>query len=350
MTRARVIFAIKYVVAHVLYYTGLLTLWQAVVLRRKAVVLMYHRVLTDDERQRSGSHPGIIVNRDTFERQMSVLKRHFVVLSLEEFHRRLAGKIPFPSSSCLITFDDGWLDTFTNARPVMAQRNLPAVVFLPVNFIGQRRVFWRELLTQLLSRAAALVRRSPARRAGLEPLLAPLGLQRVLDVDGDNPHAAIVEEVSARTRATAPVSATLLAALERETSTAAEELAQADAFMDWDQVAAMAAQGVAFGGHGAEHYLLTEVSSEVAQAEIQASIDVVRQRFAGTVPTFGYPNGSWTPAVAQQVAASGYRLAFTTQPGHVSCDNDPFSLPRMNIHEDMTKTTPMFIARLVGLF
>jgi peptidoglycan/xylan/chitin deacetylase (PgdA/CDA1 family) len=350
VTRARLIFAIKYAIAHVLYYTGLLTLWQAVVLRRKAVVLMYHRVLTDDERQRSGSHPGIIVGRDTFERQMSILKRRFVVLTLEEFHRRLAAKIPFQSSSCLITFDDGWHDTFTNALPVLAQRSLPAVVFLPVNFIGQRRVFWRELLTQLLSRATALVRKSPARRARIETLLAATGLQRVLEFSDDNPHQSIVEEVSARTKATSPVSSTLLKELAEETNAAPEELARADAFMDWAQVTAMAAQGVAFGGHGAEHYLLTEVSREVAQSEIQESIEVVRQRFADTVPAFGYPNGSWSPAVAQQVKASGYQLAFTTRPGHVGCDDDPFSLPRMNIHEDMTNTTPMFIARLVGLF
>jgi peptidoglycan/xylan/chitin deacetylase (PgdA/CDA1 family) len=350
VTRARLIFAIKYVIAHVFYYTGLLTLWQAVALRRKAVVLMYHRVLTDSERQRCGSHPGIIVGRDTFQRQMSILNRHFVVLTLEQFHHRLAAKIPFQSSSCLITFDDGWQDTFTNALPVLAQRSLPAVVFLPVNYIGRRRMFWRERLTQLLSRTVALVRTSPNRRARVEPLLEAAGFQHILDLRVDHPHPAIVDEVSARTKASAPVSPNLLAALEQEIDAAPEALAEADAFMDWSHVEAMATKGVAFGGHGAEHYLLTEVSTEIAQSEIQQSIDMVRQRFAGTVPAFGYPNGSWTPAVARQVEAAGYQLAFTTQPGHVSCNDDRFSLRRMNIHEDMTNTTPMFLARLVGLF
>jgi peptidoglycan/xylan/chitin deacetylase (PgdA/CDA1 family) len=181
-------------------------------------------------------------------------------------------------------------------------------------------------------------------------LLAGVGLECVLDFGDGNPHTAIVEEVSARTRATAPVDSALLNALARETDAARDEIAQVDSFMDWEQATAMSAHGIAFGGHGAEHYLLTQVSSEVAQSEIEQSIEVVRHRFPGTVPTFGYPNGSWTRSVAQQVAAAGYELAFTTQPGHVSCDDDPFSLPRMNIHEDMTHTTPMFMARLVGLF
>ena len=44
--RERITYTIKVAAAHVLYYTGLLRIWQSVVLRRKAVVLMYHRVLS----------------------------------------------------------------------------------------------------------------------------------------------------------------------------------------------------------------------------------------------------------------------------------------------------------------
>lgn len=54
----RIKLAIKVGVSHVLYGLGLLQLWQALILRRKAVVLMYHRVLTREERARTGSHPG----------------------------------------------------------------------------------------------------------------------------------------------------------------------------------------------------------------------------------------------------------------------------------------------------
>jgi hypothetical protein len=34
----------------------------------------------------------------------------------------------------------------------------------------------------------------------------------------------------------------------------------------------------------------------------------------------------------------------------VGCDDDPFALRRINIHEDMTRSTPMFMARLAGIF
>src|SRR3712207_3686640 len=107
MNRARLVYAIKVTIAYTLYYTGVFRVWQSIALRRKAVVLMYHRVLTPEARRRTGSHPGIVVDRRTFARHMAVLKRRFVVLSTEEFARHLERREPLPDSSCLITFDDG---------------------------------------------------------------------------------------------------------------------------------------------------------------------------------------------------------------------------------------------------
>jgi len=68
------------------------------------------------------------------------------------------------------------------------------------------------------------------------------------------------------------------------------------------------------------------------------------------VPTFSYPNGSWSPAVVDTVRECGYRLAFTTQSGPVESADDPLTLRRVNIHEDAAATVPMFLARILGLF
>ena len=123
----------KVTLAHLLYYSGALLLWKAIVMRNRAVVLMYHRVLTNEERRQSGSHPALVVERETFARQMALLKRRFSVLSVDELADRLEKKVPLPNSSVIITFDDGWRDNFTNALPILRYHTLPALVFLPVN-------------------------------------------------------------------------------------------------------------------------------------------------------------------------------------------------------------------------
>jgi peptidoglycan/xylan/chitin deacetylase (PgdA/CDA1 family) len=347
--RQRISYAGKRALTYTLYYTGLLVLWKRIVMRRRAVVLMYHRVLEPGERDHAASHPALVVTRQTFERQMEALRRHFVVLSLEEFAERMAHGTPFPTASCVITFDDGWRDNFTNALPILKRYGLPALIFLPANFIGAQRVFWQEGLTRLLTLAVGRVRTQPDSRARLEALLSPLGLESLLSLDEANPRPAILQAVDLQKRTDRARVAALITDLAAELDVRLEDLARIDGFMTWEQVADMARHGVDFGGHGADHRLLTYISPEEAGAEIQTSKAMLEERFRDTTPTFSYPNGYFTPAIAETVKASGYRLAFTTHRGFVSSTDDPFTVHRLNIHESVTDTTPMFLARVVGI-
>jgi peptidoglycan/xylan/chitin deacetylase (PgdA/CDA1 family) len=347
--RQRFNYAIKVALTHGLYYTGLLFLWQRFALRQKAVVLMYHRVMTPEERARSASHPALIVDRDTFARQMEVVKRSFTVLTVDELADRMERGVPLPDRSCVITFDDGWRDNFTNAFPVLTRLKLPALVFLPVNFIGSRRLFWQEALVHLLSNAIATVRTAPARRERLAALLEPAGLHDLLDVTAAETRPIILSRIGSQKLASADSVSRLLADLSTELGVCLEDHAATDGFMDWREVDVMAAGGVAFGGHGAEHRLLTYVSAAEVEAEVGASKAMLDQRFAPTAATFSYPNGYCNPEIADTVRRAGYRLAFTTRRGLVAAGDDRFTVCRYNIHEAVTATTPMFLARVTGL-
>jgi peptidoglycan/xylan/chitin deacetylase (PgdA/CDA1 family) len=341
--------AIKLAVSHVLYYTGLLQLWQAVSMRHKAVVLMYHRVLTADELRCTGSHPALVVDCETFARQIALLKRRFTVLSVQELAVRMERGIPFPSSSCVITFDDGWRDSFSNALPILKRHSLPALVFLPVNYIGSRRLFWPEALTHMLARVALEVRRHPERRARFQVVLAPAGLAEILDTAEDDLLRAAMEVVRTRRATDRPELEQLAEQLSEELGVSTADLSSVDGFMDWDQVHAMAQEGIAFGGHGAEHLLLTQVRDADVEREVRVSKGVLDEQLQEPVPAFSYPNGYFTPAVVEAVKAAGYRLAFITSRGRVGCNDDRFTIRRLNVHGSVTDSTPMFLARVVGL-
>ena len=334
---------------HALYYMGILSLLQAIRLRRRAVVLMYHRVLTDEQRRATGSHPGILVTRDTFARHMAFLNRRFTVLSLEEFAERLRNREPFPDSSCLITFDDGWLDNFENALPILEAERLPAVIFLPVNFIGTDRMFWRETLTLLLVEALAEMRRQPARREKFRSMLQGAGLASVLDITDAEPREAVSDALAPLKGAAPGTVPGLIASLSEELGISVADLGSTDRFMCWERIEAMSRHGITFGGHGAEHRLLGGLRPEEVDGEVSAARTVVQDRVGPRVPAFSYPNGSWSPAVTDAVRRAGFQLAFTTDAGTVSATDDPFTIRRVNISEDVTHTRPLFLARLVGL-
>lgn len=352
--RARIAYALKIAFAHTLYYTGVLGLYQRIAMRQRAVVLMYHRVLTADERARSASHPALVVDAATFARQMAFLARWFTVMSVDELAGRMERGEPLPDRSCLITFDDGWRDNYTNALPVLRRHRLPALIFLPVNFIGRRRLFWQEGLTHALVRVVSEVRRAPSRRAEFEALLAPLDLAGVPAIDASDPRPYVIDAIT-RLKGVEPAVVDGLvqridAALVSGPAPAdAVDPAAVDGFMSWQEVEEMGRAGVAFGGHGAEHRLLTKVSAEEVESEVRLSKAVVDERFAGTAPTFSYPNGYLTPEIADRVRAAGYRLGFTTSRGFVSAGDDRFTVRRLNVHEAVTNTGPLFLARVLGL-
>lgn len=343
-------FGVKWAAAQLLYWLGLLDLWKRTALRGRAVVLTYHRVLPAGWLGRTWSHPGIVVERKTFERHLRLLQRKFRVISLDEFVSHVESRTPFEEPSCLITFDDGWLDTFVEAWPALRRCGLPSVVFPSVNYIGTARVFWQEELARALFLSWGAANRGPDVRERIVGQLAPHGVVHLLDASPETVRHLIHDTISALKRS-APDRAT--GDLSERLWTVLGEDARAeqhiDTFLDWEQARQMAADGVRFGGHGATHRILTDLPEPLAAAEVQQSRERLAHELGSHPVAFSYPNGDWNPGVACVVRSNGFKVSFSTERGHVSAGDDPFCLNRINVHEDVTRSVPMFYARIVGL-
>jgi peptidoglycan/xylan/chitin deacetylase (PgdA/CDA1 family) len=107
-------------------------------------VLMYHSINEGAENSR------LIVSRDTFEKQMHFLtKYNYGVLTMDEYTDLLkTGKKP-ARRSVVITFDDGYLDNYVNAYPVLKKYNIPAIIFVVVNWIGKESMMDLRQVRQL---------------------------------------------------------------------------------------------------------------------------------------------------------------------------------------------------------
>ena len=92
--------------------------------RRGVAVLMYHRVVADDD-PATGVHPGMFVRASTFRRQLEWLVGRFPMHTLGELIRRRG-----PSIGAAVTFDDGWRDNLMIAWPIMERLGVRATVFL----------------------------------------------------------------------------------------------------------------------------------------------------------------------------------------------------------------------------
>lgn len=92
-------------------------------------VLMYHHV---------SPSPGLVtVSPATFHAQMAWLAKHnYRSIGTNDLAAFLAGK-PLPEKSFMITFDDGYLDNYLYAHPVLQAFGFKAVLFIITGWLGE---------------------------------------------------------------------------------------------------------------------------------------------------------------------------------------------------------------------
>lgn len=328
--------------AATLYWTGVLPLLWRMRFRKRALVLMYHRVLDDVQESQTFSHPGTIVKTSTFRRHISFLSRCGKILTLDEFLERLGGDEGFCAGESLVTFDDGWIDNYSKALPVMKEFQAPAVVFLATGLVGSSRLPWRERLGRVLYETHRL------RQRPQQPMASAL----LADLEGLSDNSAQVEirnRVSRLGAAEASSWEALVDALEEKLPPKDRWDPSADAFVSWEQVVEMQCSGFALGSHGVTHRVLTRIAEDDLAEELSESLSDIRKRTGYTSQAFSYPNGDFDQSVRGAVAKT-YAAAFSTKPGSVGQGTDTHAITRVNVHEGACKSLPMFMAHTLGIW
>ena len=290
---ARTKAALKFLWVLALFVTG--ALWLAkrkVRLGGKFVVLTFHRVLADEEFDDSSSLRGIRVRARTLEGFAAWANRHFEVVGSDD----IPDEKPLERLRMVVTFDDGWIDTYTRAYPIAAKCGLPLTVFVCSGLAGESGPFWPERVCRLV-------------RAG---------------VRGDE--EKIIEELK---RLPEEERCTRLASL----GAAGPEEDSLDRLMTWEQIRELHNAGVTIGSHTVTHQILTGISTGEAYDELAGSRRHIEDELSSPCRLIAYPNGNVTPEIRGTAAAAGYRRGFTTMPGFWQAGSDPLLIPRVNIWE-----------------
>lgn len=92
---------------------------------------MYHHVNPDGN--------FINVKPDIFEKQVRYLRnKGFQALNTAELMAVLDGRLQPPARPVMITFDDGWLDNWLYAFPVLRQYHMKAVIFVVTSLAAEK--------------------------------------------------------------------------------------------------------------------------------------------------------------------------------------------------------------------
>ncbi len=95
-------------------------------------ILCYHRVGLES------SLDGLTISKKIFTQQMRFIRQHCRPMALTDLVRALRERKKIPSCAVAVTFDDGYLDTFKRALPILKKFKIPAVVFVTTGFVDRK--------------------------------------------------------------------------------------------------------------------------------------------------------------------------------------------------------------------
>lgn len=114
-----------FTVLYCLRVTKLAAWWH----RRRVTILCYHGVTKRSDGWADNTK-GLHVNHLRFASHLDFLQRHHNIISLGEYLLARSQGRPLRDYSVVLTFDDGFRNFLTVAAPMLAQRRIPATVFL----------------------------------------------------------------------------------------------------------------------------------------------------------------------------------------------------------------------------
>jgi hypothetical protein len=100
-----------------------------------ATILVFHTL------SRIYPHDGITMSPELFTDIVRALREEYSVISLSDLVERLRSRTPLTGREVVITFDDGYLDNYEYAAPVLSELGLPACFYLTAGFVGTDRQF-----------------------------------------------------------------------------------------------------------------------------------------------------------------------------------------------------------------
>lgn len=302
---------IKDVTKDLCYYLGIpqfLLRYSHFLKSPKFLILNYHRV---SQSFKQNGYLGI--SAGIFEQHVRFLRDNFKMVSMQDGLRLLyAGDST--ESYATINLDDGYMDNYLHAYPVLKKYNVPATIFLITDFIGKDRIFWWDRVFNAVSSI----------KSG------------DVDIDmGTNIICSKLNEFSEKVKLANQINKILVNKYDDEKEqfiTALEkrfapikEIAPCS-MLGWKEIKEMNKNGIDFGSHAKTHSNLCLLKDNEALEELVHSKKVIEQSLGAENCDFCYPFGAFDERIKSLVQRAGFRCARSTLKGFNNRNSDRFTL------------------------
>jgi peptidoglycan/xylan/chitin deacetylase (PgdA/CDA1 family) len=268
-------------------------------------VFNYHRI---------GNRNSSLYDRSNFscsekalDAQITELKQHFEILNIEELDKLISTEKPFDKRYALITFDDGYIDNYTLAFPILKKHNVSAVFYLTTDYIETKHIAWWD-------EVAYLIRSAKGQRYTIP------GDSKEFFFSPDNIESVIKDFMYYVKRIHTPTITTIIEHLRASFPEHYETLRNNNEslFLNWQQAKEMAKQGMELGSHTQSHTILSQLDDASQKKEIDGSKQIIENMTGVAVHSIAYPVGRrhcYTDQSTEIAMQSRYKFGFNNEPG-----------------------------------
>jgi len=299
---------------------------------------MYHRVHTPL------SDPwDLSVTPENFERQIKFLKSNYPIVSIGEIAHQIQ-KRNIEKNSIAITFDDGYLDNFETARPILEKYSVPATFFITDGYLDNRQSFWWDELENIILQTPSVPEVFSISFKGkiIEFNLADeADLNNELRIMHSNFKAMNLPTLRTElylklwklcSPLTRPEQAKLMEQI-RDWAGFSEKQARTEGAMSAEQVKELSENPLfTVGGHTKNHLALASHPQEIQESEINENHMFLEKLLNKNINHFAYPSGNYND-ITIEILKNRYTAAFTTHSAPVTKHTSLFEISRVQVKD-----------------
>ncbi|MBP1734589.1 MAG: polysaccharide deacetylase domain protein [Deltaproteobacteria bacterium] len=322
--------SVKHLIRDTVYYglfsSGLLGL----VLKKMAadrrehpcIILTYHRFV-DNRSMYLSKGPAMHHEIREFEKELMYLKQHYHIVSIDEAVSRIKRGLGFSRPSVVLTFDDGYLDNYTLAYPVLKRYGMPAAIYLTTGLIGTSERTWPDQIELALLETRQDRFNHPDLFDGKPMAISSKTEKEKVCLDVGQALKALPDEQRRHIVKELVDSLGVNGSTERAPRV----------MLNWEEVREMAQDGITFGSHSFTHPILSRMPVEKAKEEIFKSKKILEEHLGVEVKHFAFPNGGkndFSEELREYCREIGFESIASLIPGtNTGVTGDVFSLKRI---------------------
>lgn len=255
-----------------------------------------------------------------FEKHISFIKNHFEVIDQKRFIELIDNSQVVDKRYAYITFDDGYLDNYIQAFPILKSMKVPATFFVATGLIESNIIPWWDQIAWHIKQSSFTELKLPS-------------WNKTISLSNDT-NKNIRKVLSQFKSASTPIEEQLVE-LQKLSGLALEHYESE--FLSWKNLAEMESAGMTIGAHSHSHRILSSLSAEELSHELSHAKMLLEERLTKKVLSISYPVGNastYNKSMFDEIAQQGYQLAFTFRYYiNQQVKENRFQLARLSISE-----------------